>query len=326
MLGCGSGSIDRDDDLIGQDLNQANSGGAPPIMAPVSQGGSAGNPADVQDPPPAQGGSRDDQGTGGQMQQDPPPPNMSVEPRDGEHPVDPNLMLSPVNGGSMGYTTRFWDCCKPHCGWPEHANSPMKICSRDDQVINNPDEGSACDGGGAHTCHNLAPWAVNENVSYGYAATPVEGDICGKCYQLDFQGGGDEGSNAIAGKKMIVQAINVGHDVQGGQFDLLIPGGGVGAFNACSSQWGVSNEELGEQYGGFLSKCFNEIGHDAENQALKECVRRQCDSVFGSRGLSDLEAGCNWFVDWLHAANNPRIAYQEVECPSELQNLSGLRR
>ncbi|MEI8634903.1 hypothetical protein P4S72_28405 [Vibrio sp. PP-XX7] len=42
----------------------------------------------------------------------------------------------------------------------------------------------------------------------------------------------------MQGKTMIVQALNIGYDVSGGQFDLLVPGGGVGAFNACSAQWG----------------------------------------------------------------------------------------
>ena len=35
-------------------------------------------------------------------------------------------------------------------------------------------------------------------------------------------------STSIAGKKMIVQATNTGGDLAQGQFDLAIPGGGVG--------------------------------------------------------------------------------------------------
>jgi hypothetical protein len=46
-------------------------------------------------------------------------------------------------------------------------------------------------------------------------------------------------STSISGKKMIVQATNVGADVGEGQFDLAIPGGGVGLFNACTKQWGM---------------------------------------------------------------------------------------
>lgn len=43
---------------------------------------------------------------------------------------------------------------------------------------------------------------------------------------------------------MIVQATNVGADVGEGQFDLAIPGGGVGLFNACTKQWGELTERL----------------------------------------------------------------------------------
>jgi len=135
--------------------------------------------------------------------------------------------------------------------------------------------------------------------------------------------GNDPGSAAIANKKMVVQALNIGHDVAGGQFDILIPGGGVGLFNACSNQWGVSNSELGAQYGGFLTQCKDQGGsHDQ----VKSCVRNKCSSVFGSRGLDEMQEGCEWFVDWYEAADNPNIRYREVSCPSELTGQSGMDR
>jgi hypothetical protein len=43
---------------------------------------------------------------------------------------------------------------------------------------------------------------------------------------------------------MIVQATNVGSDVGEGQFDLAIPGGGVGLFNACTAQWGMDQSNV----------------------------------------------------------------------------------
>jgi hypothetical protein len=125
---------------------------------------------------------------------------------------------------------------------------------------------------------------------------------------------------------MIVQAMNVGHDVGGGQFDLLVPGGGVGAFNACSSQWGVSNDELGAQYGGFLTKCKQGLGHSASLSDYKSCVAEQCTNVFERRGLTDLAAGCRWYVDWFQAADNPSLKYKEVPCPAELTSESGMNR
>ncbi len=200
----------------------------------------------------------------------------------------------------------------------------------DESLMDVYDTPSSCNGGSAYTCHNLAPWAVSGTLSYGYAATS-SGDICGRCYQLQFTGsshnaGADPGSSALLGKTMVVQAINVGYDVAGHQFDVLIPGGGVGAFNACSSQWDVPTNELGEQYGGLLSTCKNTLGGQATHSQLKSCVVDKCSSVFGSRGLGELEAGCQWFVDWYEVADNPNIVYQEIPCPASITGKSGMDR
>ena len=238
-----------------------------------------------------------------------------------------------IQDGCNGYATRFWDCCKPHCAWQENVPSgvnPMTTCDQSDSPLSGAaDAPSSCDGGNAYTCHGLAPWAVSDQLAYGYAATS-SGDVCGRCFQIQFTGsshnaGNDPGSQALAGKTMIVQAINVGFDVSGGQFDLLIPGGGVGAFNACSNQWGVSTSELGAQYGGFLTSCKSSTG-SSDLAALKSCVSSSCESVFGSRGLSELQAGCQWFADWFQAADNPSLVYKEVTCPSAITSKSGMDR
>jgi len=178
-------------------------------------------------------------------------------------------------------------------------------------------------------CHDMVPWAVSDSLSYGYVATS-SGDVCGRCFEVTFTGeghyGSDPGSSALGGKRMILQATNIGSDVSGGQFDILIPGGGVGAFNACSDQWGVSNEELGQQYGGFLAACKDDLGYNASLQQYKSCVANRCDSVFASRGLTELYQGCMWFVDWFQAADNPNLKYKEVSCPAELTGGSGMNR
>jgi hypothetical protein len=153
---------------------------------------------------------------------------------------------------------------------------------------------------------NQAPWRMTDNVSYGFAATTTNGD-CGKCYHLQFTG-----TNAI-GKKMIVMVTNIGSDVHQGQFDLMIPGGGVGIFDALSkqiSQNGGSNSDLGSQYGGFRTTC----GADAT------CIRNKCNAAFSSAALADLKAGCLWYVDWFSYADNPAIYYKEITCPQDLIN------
>jgi hypothetical protein len=235
-----------------------------------------------------------------------------------------------------GYATRYWDCCKAHCGWDGNVPdpvSPVTSCSQNDTPqTGNYDAQSACNSAqsnSSYTCFSMAPWAVNDVLSYGFSAVPpVNGnDICGRCYQLHFSGtshnaGDDPGSMALAGKVMIVQATNIGYDVQGHQFDLLTPGGGVGAFNACSTQWGTSN--LGAQYGGFLTACKQE-GNDTLAE-LKTCVLARCDDVFAGASFSELKAGCHWFVDWFEVADNPNLQYAEVPCPSGIIAVSGVDR
>ncbi len=232
--------------------------------------------------------------------------------------------------GCPGYATRYWDCCKAHCGWTANAApvAATRSCSRDNAVLPGFDTASSCNGGDAHTCFSMAPWAVSDTLSYGYAAVPASSGICGRCYRLDFAGTGhydasDPGSRALAGRSMIVQATNIGHDVGGGQFDVLIPGGGVGAFNACSRQWGVSDAALGAQYGGFLTACRAAGGaHDV----VRACVRARCESVFADARFSDLRAGCLWFVNWYQAADNPNLRYREVACPDAIVTRSGVDR
>jgi len=238
-------------------------------------------------------------------------------------------------GSCDGYATGYWDCCKPHCGWKDNAkstNHPLLACDKSDNSLGmSYDAQSACNGGNAYQCHNLAPWAVNDKLAYGYSAVGASSgaDICGKCYQLDFTGSShnsepDPGSTSLAGKTLIVQAINIGSDVAGGQFDVLIPGRGVGMFDACSSQWGVNKADLGETYGGFLLACQKK--GDRQNHAgIKSCVMQSCMNVFEAHGLTELAAGCKWFVDWFQVADNPKVKYKEVACPADI-NGKGMAR
>jgi len=271
------------------------------------------------------GGSGGNPGTGGMK-----PAGAGGNPGSGGSASGGGGMPAPIQSGCNGYATRFWDCCKPHCSWPSNVSGgskPANSCSANNAVVD-VNMQSSCNGGGAHMCSGLTPWAVNSNLAYGFAATS-NGDVCGRCFQLQFtgashNGGDDQGSKALSGKTMIVQAINIGFDVGGGQFDIAIPGGGVGAFNGCASQWGVTNSELGAQYGGFLAVCRQQNG--SNHDAVKSCVLQKCTSVFQSRGLSDLAAACKWSVDWYQAADNPALKYKAVACPQELAGRSGMMR
>jgi hypothetical protein len=243
------------------------------------------------------------------------------------------------SGVSKGWASRYWDGCKPSCSWSDKQQAPLggttrcKTCSSNgtSEIAANDNNKSACDGGNSYTCFDQVPIIVNENLAYAFAATPGNGNQCGKCYQIQFDGGFQHGNppgktfpphNAIRGKTLIVMSSNIGGDVHDGQFDVMIPGGGVGLYDSFSSQIGVSKSQLGQQYGGLLADCVNDL--DSRNNwngaALAEyqtCLRNKCNSVFGSKNANLLN-GCLFYANWAMAANNPTLLYKEVQCPQEL--------
>jgi hypothetical protein len=223
-------------------------------------------------------------------------------------------------GVQNGYATRYWDACKAACSWahePQALGTRCKNCSRDGttEIAAKDDNKSSCDNGGtAYTCYDQIPYVVNDNLAYAFAATP--GGDCGKCYQLQFTGTGkyanDANHRAIEGKTLIVISSNKGYDVSGGQFDLLVPGGGVGAYDAFSNQIGVNKDQLGVQYGGLLAACENENNYDASK--YKSCLTNKCN-LFTNATLKE---GCLWLANWMQAANNPNVLYKQVDCPQYL--------
>jgi hypothetical protein len=207
--------------------------------------------------------------------------------------------LPPITDGTSAKTTRYWDCCKPACGW----GTNLRTCDINGKDLNNAGAQSGCSGGPAYQCWDGAPIEINSKVSYGWAAInnlSTGRPACGDCFQIAFQG-------SLSGKQMIVQAINIG---DGGDqaFDLLIPGGGAGALNGCKNQWG--NVDMGVQYGGFRAKC----GAD------RACILNMCQNAFGNK--PDLMRGCNWYLDWFLMGDNPPIIYKKVPCPQEIKNIS----
>ena len=175
------------------------------------------------------------------------------------------------------------------------------------------------------SCYSFAPWAVSDTLAYGFAA--FNASSCGQCYQLQFtgqshNGNADPGSTSLCGKTMIVQVVNIGNITQG-QFDLMIPGGGVGQnTGACPTQWGVPASMLGDVNGGLLLTCQQQNG---SYQAQLSCTKNACASLFTSSNESSLLAGCNWIADWFGGASNPNVLYQPVACPSAITSVSGLQ-
>lgn len=271
----------------GGNTSSGNSGGGG-SFGDTNGGGSSGDTSS--------GGSSGDANRGG----------SSGDTNSGGSPGD---TLPELLDGQDGFAARYWDCCKPSCGWTGNTGGPVDSCDIDDNNIGVDDTvGDACTGGTAFTCHSWAPWAVSDTLSYGFAA--FNGVSCGTCYQIQFSGTSSRGTPTpgIEGKQMIVQVVDDGW-LEENEFDLLIPGGGTNDMNACVTQWKTS--DLGAQYGGWRSTC----GADAS------CVRDACQAAFGDD--PELMAGCDWYIDWLQMADMPDIRYARIGCPEALTAVSG---
>lgn len=101
---------------------------------------------------------------------------------------------------------------------------------------------------------------------------------------------------------MIVQATNTGGDLGSNQFDIAMPGGGVGIYNGCTDEWGAPTNGWGAQYGGITSD--------------SDC------STFPAA----LQPGCNWRFGWFDGADNPTVDFEQVTCPAAITAKTGCVR
>ena len=224
-----------------------------------------------------------------------------------------------------GFATRYWDCCKPSCGWKENApTNTARSCDIGMNVIYDYSAQSKCQGGPATTCLSQIPMIINDYLAYAFAAAPGDGpNVCGKCFQLSFNGEGKYETRLnhqkLRGKKLVVMASNIGYDVTNGQFDIMIPGGGVGAFNGCDD---ILGPNIGRQYGGMLSDCEEEVGWSKPEEQIyeerKSCLTNKCYAAFSGKDLP--LQGCLFLATWMEAAGNPTHEYEEVPCPEELKS------
>jgi len=197
----------------------------------------------------------------------------------------------------------------------------------------------------AYTCFDLAPYAVNDTLAYAFAATHERTLPCGKCARLQFNNEWTYDKNyegnskprvthrALKGKTLIVMANNTG-TVGENHFDLMIPGGGVGAVNCLTEQIGLppkepSIEKLGHVMGGLLSECsYNEdksYGVPSDRFTLaqwQDCLEKRCHRAFDGKPKHLLD-GCLWHVEWFMAADNPEVEWVETPCPKYLLDKYG---
>ncbi|KFY25659.1 hypothetical protein V493_04524 [Pseudogymnoascus sp. VKM F-4281 (FW-2241)] len=212
---------------------------------------------------------------------------------------------SHVFGPSSARTSRYWDCCKPSCGWADKAgfvdNSPIQSCDINSNPLLDISQGTGCNGGNAFGCPTNSPWAVNDTFSYGFAGTfllgGAESSWCCSCYQLNFTSG------AVKGKSMIVQASNTNYDSPNANvFTLGIPGGNTSYAGACALEYSVPDSVFGTQNVGVSN-------------------RADCDNL-----PAPLKPGCQWRFDWFNDADGPDVDYKRVVCPKALTDITHCRR
>jgi len=121
--------------------------------------------------------------------------------------------LPPINGGKTGKTTRYWDCCVASCSWQENtaAEHPVNVCNKDGMTVYDPFNwriGNVCSNNGSgYMCNNNQPWAVTENLAYGFVAAGFNSgnqkEWCCSCQRLEFTSG------PVKGKQMVVQVLTL---------------------------------------------------------------------------------------------------------------------
>jgi len=217
-------------------------------------------------------------------------------------------------------TTRYWDCCKPSCSWNGKADiaagfGPVRACLQDGSPADS-NARSGCGGGGdpnvagpSFACTDNQPW-VEDGVLFAFAAGGAgDGDCC-SCYELEFLDysiGASSYQGQLHGERMVVQVTNTGGDLSSSHFDIQIPGGGFGIFNACVGdenpvpQFTGSPSEWGARYGGVAGKA-------------------QCGAL-----PAVLQPGCEWRFDHFLNSDNPAVKYRKVRCPESLVAKSGCR-
>lgn len=235
----------------------------------------------------------------------------------------PNFEINESGRSGKAFGSRYWDCCKPHCGWNDNANGhPSSTCGVGGTTKVGADTQCFKNGGNAGTCTTQIPKVINENLAYAFAAVPGHlGGECGKCFLITFTGksnGVDEArAQKLKGKQMVIMVSNIGYDVKNDQFDIMIPGGGFGEFNCCTNQIGVSY--TGKEYGGFIHDCggWQNQENDSGIPEIQNCVEEKCRSVFANN--PNMLEGCLFSVNWYSVANNPEFNFKELKsCPQEL--------
>ncbi|KAJ8940955.1 hypothetical protein NQ318_006806 [Aromia moschata] len=208
----------------------------------------------------------------------------------------------PVSGGlsGEGHHTGYWDCCKPSCAWTGNAytDPPVRGCAADGVTTVDKELQSGCaSDGGSYSCTDQVAHAANKSFALGFTAASFTGgtdySMCCRCVLLTWKYDTQDPKRQI-----LVQITNTGGDLLSNQFDLAIPGCGVGyVADGCTNQWGAPVGGWGQQYGG--------VSTEEECSELPEELQVACQFRFEWMDVPD------WTVDFV-----------EVECPTALTDIS----
>ena len=289
-----------------------------------------------------------------------PPPIPPISPPGWPSPPFPPLPpqhppIEAMSDWQHSRTSRFWDCCRPTCAspfaHPIFGDPQTQFCHKNNGLHQQHYAYSVCekpsDPNAGHACFEQAPRVdeLNPKLSYGFVSASKSFVGCNRCFELDFgssvgyRQASDVGSRrlALAGKRMIVQAVNPTGDAAEPNFNLMIPGGGTagggtaGGSQGCDVQWLLDRRlevDIGNAFGGMLARCQGCEGDGADctppdppipHEELRTCVRNMCEIAFVDSSMPNFEklkAGCDWYVDWFEMADEPTVRFREVRCPA----------
>ena len=76
------------------------------------------------------------------------------------------------------------------------------------------------------------------------------------------------------------------------------------------------------RHGGLLTECEEENYYDEELDKeteyikTKSCLTNKCKEFF--TGNKQALEGCLFLANWMEAASDPEVVFEEVDCPKEL--------
>lgn len=191
---------------------------------------------------------------------------------------------------------------------------------------------------------NMVSAAERDGSEFVYALAGSGTDSeCGKCFQVQVLDAERQWRDDFP--LLLIQVSNSGFDVQAGQFDLYVGGGGFGYYTACNSDCATRFCQGGPcrgpgLYGGSFDQWVRAHYNDPNacysggikwlNETPLSTLSDMCRSLssVSGRAWKDelLWSSCYRSNTMLLHQNFVSTRYERVRCPPGLVSVSGLRR